>query len=673
MSSHEFAQLLRGPFTFLQPSDEEVLRLLPEARRILPMPQRIHAEVESATPMVGFPILATAELDALGVALEESLIAEEEMQVAVLRRQPFDQKTFNARWDRYRGLLARALENTSLSSYGRLFAGIFWLFHSRQVARLLRNTPKRIARIDSALGREHGDSLKYKVFHRFLDRVLGISYDLAHRLASDTDELEEEIFPPLLTAMRDNVLIFTEDHVSPDLGELSSYFAGYLHLDGRDFRTRLEALIARHSQQLATDPELRSLVQHVLGQPAEVTGRELLYHPGWVSYLATRSDYDTRTALRPEQVQVWESLLLKLKEFELLLGLRRQLVVLHREGEHLVLRERDLDRTLTGVRQPRVSAMTRPLDFMAPWVVDPQVSRCGMIYDITDFTELISVHRRSAIDLQDRAFRQMFSFQRKVNRVALARRLNLEKYLGDGAFYSAREATGMLVVSIAIQRLYRTALREGFAFDRGLRIALNFGHYRLIPFQGSHGNHERYEFFGHGVIELSRLVTGKATREIDEIKNMLINRGYPEPTVDRFFAPLTRKNLDVIDKSEETRAFYAYVNANGTLVNEGIVATGPFLERLQRDAGLNHYRRSQDGDRHYLVVTVPDQPQPLEVGFRRLGLANLKGLDRVPVYEVVDGADLPPQPAGEITATPNLLAAIDRLAVARAHHAPHHD
>jgi hypothetical protein len=667
MSTPEIAHLLRGPFTFLRPVDEEIFRLVPDARRILPMPQRIHGELESATPTVGFPILATPDLDALAVALEEFLLAEEDMQVAVLRRQPFDQKTFNARWERYRGLLARALENSSLSSYGRLFTGIFWLFHSRQISRLLKNTPKRIARIDSALGREHGDSLKYKVFHRFLDRVLGLSYDLAHRLATDTDELEEEIFPPLLTAMRDNVLIFTEDYVSPDLGELSSYFSGYLRLDSRDFRSRLEAVASWHAQRLASDPELRAMVRHVVGQAPETSGRELLFRPGWVSYLASRADYDPRSALAPDQVQVWESLLLKLKEFELLLGLRRQMVVLAREGNDLVLRERDLDRTMAGQRQPRVSAMTRPLDFMAPWVVDPQVSRCGMIYDITDFTELISVHRRSALDVQDRAFRQMFSFQRKVNRVALGKRLNLEKYLGDGAFYSAREATGMVVVAIAIQRLYRSALREGFAFDRGLRIALNFGHYRLIPFQGSHGNHERYEFFGHGVIELSRLVTGKATREIEEIKNMLVNRGYPEPTVDRFFAPLTRKNLDVIDKAEENREFYAYVNANGTLVNEGVVATGPFLERLQRDAGLDRYRRCRDGDRQYVVVSIPDQPQPLEVGLRPLGLANLKGLGRVPAYEVVDVADLPTQPTGEVTATPNLLAAIDRLAIAGTH------
>ncbi|MEZ5313419.1 MAG: hypothetical protein R2862_07050 [Thermoanaerobaculia bacterium] len=39
--------------------------------------------------------------------------------------------------------------------------------------------------------------------------------------------------------MKDNVLIFTEDHVSPNLAELGSYFAGCLKLDGREFRTRL--------------------------------------------------------------------------------------------------------------------------------------------------------------------------------------------------------------------------------------------------------------------------------------------------------------------------------------------------------------------------------------------------------------------------------------------------
>ena len=62
----------------------------------------------------------------------------------------------------------------------------------------------------------------------------------------------------------------------------------------------------------------------------------------------------------------------------------------------------------------------------------------------------------------------------------------------------------------------------------------------------------------------------------------LVNLGYPEAAVNRFFAPLLEHNVDVVDKREEARGFYAYINPNGNLVNEGIVATGPFIARLER-------------------------------------------------------------------------------------------
>lgn len=637
MSSHELAHLLRGPFNFLRQEPEEVRRLFPDGTRLLPLPQRIWLESETATPLLGFPMLVTQGLQNLVTALEEYIRCEEESQVAVVRRQSVDPRQLAARWERYRGLFGRALENATLSSYGRQFPGIFWLHHSRAVARLLRDTPKRVARLDSTVGREHGDQIKYKVFYRYLDRVVSLTYDLVNRLAGDTEEVEGELFPALLTRMRDNVLILTEDHISPDLAELASYFSGYLRIDGRELRARLEALAAWQSDELATDRALREAVAYANGEPASESGRELLHRPGWVSLLARRPSWDARRLLRPEQVQVWESLLLKLKEFELLHALRRTVVPLVRQEGALLCADPEVERAWGGKRLV-ASPTTRPLDFMAPWVVDPQVSRCGMIYDITDFTELISFHRRSTVEQQDQAFRMMFRFQRKINRLAGSHRLKLEKYLGDGAFFSSRDARRMLVVSLHVQRAYAEALREGFPFDRGMRIALNYGHYRLIPIQeGPTGQSDRFEFFGHGIIELTRLVTGKASREVEEIKNLLVAQGYPEPTVNRFFAPLTQQNLDLVDREAHRRQFYAYINSNGTLVNEGIVITRTFLERLQQEGRLE-LRRWRDGDTAWVVTTVDDGTSAVTVGLRKLGMASLKGLERVAVYEAIDAA-----------------------------------
>jgi hypothetical protein len=237
----------------------------------------------------------------------------------------------------------------------------------------------------------------------------------------------------------------------------------------------------------------------------------------------------------------------------------------------------------------------------------------------------------------------MFRFQRRVNRLAGAHRVKLEKYLGDGAFYSSREALNLLVCAIHLQRYYEQAVGDGFAFDRGMRIALNFGAYRLIPMgSGSSQEGERYEFFGHGMVELSRLVTGKATQEIDEVKTMLIAQGYPEPTVHRFFAPLAETNVDVIDKQEESRRFYAYINRNGTLHNNGLVATGAYVARLESEIGPAALARGTSGGRSYVVFQVEDGAEKLPVGMRKLGLARLKGLERLPVYEIVDAAALDP-------------------------------
>src|SRR4029077_16284679 len=152
------------------------------------------------------------------------------------------------------------------------------------------------------------------------------------------------------------------------------------------------------------------------------------------------------------------------------------------------------------VCEQHLSPATRPLDFMASWVVDPRVDRYGLIYDISDFSQTVSVLHRSGAESQDEAFRMMFRFQRRVNRLALSRRAKLEKYLGDGAFYSSREARNLLLCALHVQRYYEQALADGFPFDRGMRIALNYGHYRLIPMGGGGPEEaERYEFFGHGL------------------------------------------------------------------------------------------------------------------------------------------------------------------------------
>jgi hypothetical protein len=639
MTSTPLLQLLQGPFNFLRPDMEEVRRLVPELQRALPMPRPIYLEDEGATPIHGFPILQSAGMETLRKALGQFILAEETAQVAAARRDTFDRRAYALAWERYGALLSHAVENATISSYGRQYPAVFWLHHSLEIARLLKEIPRRILRLDSELGRRHGDAIKYRILDRYLDRVMSTTYEIVQKVAGATEEVEEELFPRLLTRMRDNVLVFSEDYIGRDLAELGSYFNGSLRIDGRDFRQRLEDLGRWHAAHLSSDRELRSAVANLLGQDPQVEPRDLLVRPGYVSYLSSLKAYNAARLLPPNLVQVWESLLVKLKEFELFHSFRKSLVPVEAQDGVIVARETPGSRS--GASPVRLSYATRPLDFLEPWVVDPRVERFGMIYDISDFSQTLSVLHRAGTESQDDAFRKMFRFQRRINRLALAHRVKLEKYLGDGAFYSCREATKLLLCSVQIQRLYVEALREGFPFDRGMRIALNYGAYRLIPMgSGRPGEGERYEFFGPGLVELSRLTTGKGTQEIDEVKTMLINQGFSPTQVHDFFAPLSEKNVDVVDKKEESRRFYAYLNRNGTLHNNGMVATAAYMQRLERELGTRQLLRASDGERVYVLLEVEDAGAKVAFGVRKLGMAHLKGLEKLAVYELVDGTTL---------------------------------
>lgn len=656
------AHLLRlpGPFTFLRLESDDLAHHFRETIRLLPQPHSVYLRNENSTPFACLPVLMSADLLQLQSAADRYLRTEEAVQIRILRRQSFDSRRYNAVWEHYRDLLARISENVTTSSYGRDYPQIFWLFHSMDICRTLKDTPKRVLRQDLQIGRERGDEIKYAVLFKYLDRVFAMLYDLAARLSDETDEFEEELFPALLTQMRDNVLVFTEDYISRDLAELLSYFRGYLKIDGRDLRYRLALLRQWHAQVFAASRDLRTLAQQVFRFTPETSPDEALLRPGYLSYVASRREYNAERLLSPNEVEVWERLLLKLKEFELMHGHRRMVVRIERDGEDLRCHPREAARVGAGSGQDlSLAPSSRPLDFAAPWVVDPEVSRGGLIYDITDFSATVSRIRLSDRRAQEASFISIFRFQRRFDQLAKELRIKWEKYLGDGAFYSGRDPRRLLVAAIEMQRYYDRAVQEGFPFDSGMRIGLNFGEYRLLPFGGTKTSEEaRYEVFGHGVVELSRLVTGKTSRELDDIKTTLITIGYSEKAVNEFFAPLVKENLDLVDRREEERRFYAYLNRSGVLINEGIVATSRFISQLDAVCHFEAFFLMHEGERDYVVVDLAQEGSPYLVGLRKLGVASLKGLDRLPVYEVVDGRGWTLNGAQPLAA-PDLNAAVD--------------
>lgn len=657
MSVSALEQLCRGSFVFLKPEATEIRRIIPQIDEVVPQPQQIYLQDETATPLVGFPVAASRALAKLEERFLAYLDAEIEVQVAFHTRASFDSKAYARTWESYRSLLDQVLDNATVSSVGRDYVGMFWLHHSGTVSQALSDVPRRLRRDHSVVGREHGDDVKYKVYFKWIDRVTTLTYDIANRLAPEMDVGEDELFPPLLALMRDNVLVFTEDYVSPDLTELSSYFTGCLQIDARDLRKRVKDLDDWHAQLLRSDAVVRAAAEVAGGGGAEP--RQVLMRKGWMTFLAKHPRWNDATFPTEAQVQVWEGLLDKIKEYEILASLRKMIVPLEREGGKLISTERNANTTWVGPSEIELSPVTRPVDFGMPWVVNPVVERFGLVYDITDFSATLSMLGRAQKTALEQAFRLSAQFQRKVNSLASNLSLKLEKYLGDGAFYSGRHPRRMLALAVHIQRLYPHYVDEkNYPFDRGLRIALNFGEYRLLPLEpDTKGGEARYEFFGHGLVELSRLTTGKKTQEVEAFKTYLVSQGYSDSAVNQFFAPMLQRNQDLVSKIDEARRFYAYINQTSTLINEGMVATEPFLEGLG-DFDSMYYAR-QHG-RGFIAFHLEEGGQRFLVGVRKLGLAKFKGLEAMPVFEVVDGEDWPAEALKEIPSQP-LLKHLERL------------
>ena len=639
MSISNLLRLIPESGSFLLREARDLRLIVGEDAEGLPLPQRIFLDDEEATPLMGFPVLLSESILSLRKALEAYVRAEEEVELSVITGRRLEKRPAEIAWDNYCQLLNQCMTNAVSSSFGRAYPSIFWLYHSIAVSRLFKEIPKHVLVTKAEVGRKFGIEIKYRIFSRYLDKVLDQTYEVVERAAAETEEMEDELFPRVLARMRDNILILTEDHIGPDLRELDGFFKTSLHLDGPNFRECLGRLVGWHIEKLE-DPTYRGQIRGLLELEEIGNPWNLMVRPGYVTFLSRLPGYDQRSLLNDDQVDLWNQLLHRLKEYDLLATMRRYVIPLHETGGKFTCPGSAFRGAAHSSKEIVLSYTTRPLDFATPWVVDPLVRRFGLIYDITDFSSIVSILRRSGSGAQDLSFRRIFSFQRKVNKIARGYRLQLEKYLGDGALYSGRHPSLLLAASVRLQRHYKEVVQEDFPFDRGMRLALNYGQYRLLPIEGggTAGQH-RYEFFGHGIVELSRLVTGKSSQALEEIKNQLINHGYDPMAVESFFEPATHKHDTLVDRADDRRTFYASLNTTGTLVNEGIIATRDFMAEAAGDEVIRLRGLYQEGHRRYIAFEIADEIDVLQIGVRMLGKARLKGLENVQVFEVVDGEE----------------------------------
>ncbi|HJQ40183.1 MAG TPA: hypothetical protein VKB93_23820 [Thermoanaerobaculia bacterium] len=610
--------------TFLLPLDLErgLRELFAQPELLLPQPLRIYPADETQQPSFGYPVSETLLLKDLEMKLDRWLGEETAFQVT--RATDAKDKAATA-FNIYVGSLMKAAENAMMSNLLSDYHAIFWLAHSFDLARHFSGLPRRVSAADTQVGRSLGDTLKYRIFGRWVSETRQQMTELSAK-AGNLLEGEEQRGLQFFRLLQDDVLILTEEFIGPDLRELRSFLNGYLRRDFQAFRDSYERLRTTANDLMQRERVFRAALPLFGSNPEQGITLALLLDPRFENFLFDHPM--AQNAVTREEREQFQLIARRVREFAVLNQLRRGIVWTNTlpDGEVVSADRRSAN---------SYSRSTRPMDFGRPGVVDPMIHRFGMIYDISAFSETLGLIRRGGGKEEIRSYRQMLVFQRKLDGIAQRHLLQFEKFLGDGAFYTTRRALRLVRAAIEIQRFYSEMKRKGFAFNKGLRIALNYGYYRLLPMKSaSDANELITEFYGPGIVELSRLTTGKSNKEIDEIASFLIQHGYDQTKVQQFFAPL--RGADVIDHTQQAREFYAYLDANGHLVNEGVVASAAFLQELSNEL-------SAEAQQLYRVKTsfgtfIGFEPAISDVemlGIRLLGSVSLKGLDRIEVGEIV--------------------------------------
>jgi hypothetical protein len=621
--------------TFLLPVDyaKTMEELFPRSESVLPRPYKIFPADETQTPQLGFPLAETVAIKELDAKLDRWLTEEVLWQV---QRNPTAKEKAQLALNAYIGPLIRIAENAMMSNLLNDYHAVFWLAHSYDLARQFSSIPRRVNVLDTQAGRTQGDPLKYRIFARWSSETRDQMTQLAAKSASIL-EGEEQRALTFFRLLQDDVLIFTEEFIGPDLRELRSFITGYLRRDFQQFRDGFERLRNVATDLLQRDRTFRGAVSLFGLNPDQGVTTALLLDQRFSNFLFDHAA--VQNILSREDREQFQLIARRLREFAVLNQLRRGIVWMSTtpDGKVLAADKR------SGIAYAR---STRPMDFGKPGVIDPLIHRFGLIYDISNFSETLGNIRRGGRKEEVSSYRQMLLFQKRLETIAQRHRLIFEKFLGDGAFYTTRRAMSLMRAAVEIQRFYAEMRRKGFAFNKGLRIALNFGYYRLLPMKAGASGERINEFYGPGIVELSRLTTGKANKEIEDFAAFLIAHGYDQSKVQNFFAPLAR-GVDLIDHTQHAREYYAYVNATGHLVNEGIVVSMPLLQELSAEliAEAQQLYRIKTGWGYYIGFD-PAVNGVEFLGVRILGTVSLKGLDDLEVGEVV------PFGPGEVEAIP---------------------
>ncbi len=591
----------------------------------IPEPYWLYSDDEQTLLILGFPLRISTAWESFCRELGQLAEAEAGYRCSLALGEVASKTGLVEQRAAFAHRLVDLLENAMLHDYGRHLAELFWLAFSLETAERVGAALRGVFDRSSKLPPRVLDEIRYTVVQRIADVANRAEGEVVNRLRRFG---ATEAQPPgLLFAkqLRADLLPFAEQHLGPERRELSSYLQGHVRIDPARFHKLLADNTAQLERLRQRDPSFDKALALVSPDALALPPGQLLFSRPALDLVEVWAHAET-PRLSTDLFRLFKDLGDVLRRFDVINCLRRRIFPVGLRGSRPVTR-------IHG-QFVRLSAFTRPIDFPMPGVVDTSVRRYGLVYDLVEFSQLLEELRRRGRAAEDNAIRFMVRFQQSVEEIRERHRLRFEKFLGDGAFYSARSARAVLLAAAELRVLYERLRRQGFPFDRGLRLAINVGSYHLLHMRGAGTDRPHFEFFGHGLVELARLTTGKTTQEVEDIADFLIASGYPVQKVLEFLEPV-RQTPRYPDNVRE-RPYAAYLIENRELVNLGGVATEAFLRDLEAEwISLPLAEAEAYGLRWLLLPCDVARLDGPWVGLRFLGTARLKGLDPTPLAEVV--------------------------------------
>src|SRR6266571_4638748 len=308
--------------TFLIPLGyaKTIEELFPRAESLLPEPYKIFPADETQPPVLGFALAETAVIKELDTKLDRWLTDEVAWQVT---RNPNSKEKAQLALTAYLTPLLKVAENAMMSNLLNDYHAVFWLAHSFDVARHFSSVPRRVSSIEAQAGRTQGDAVKYRIFAKWSMDTRDQMMQLASKAAAILDG-EEQRALQFFRLLQDDVLIFTEEFIGPDLRELRSFLNGYLRRDFQSFRDGFEKLRNIAAELLQRDHTFRTSLPFFGINPDQGISTAVLLDGRFQQFLFELPA--VQNALNREDREQFQLIARRLREFAVLNQVRRGIV-----------------------------------------------------------------------------------------------------------------------------------------------------------------------------------------------------------------------------------------------------------------------------------------------------------------------------------------------------------